>query len=458
MNKKIRWILLVVFVLLLVGGFLIYKFYFTKPKESKKTTQEAFKLDKTKVETHLSKIMGTKGAYWQRMFELWWEEVETKQGSFDWDEVDERMKESNKMGIIPIVTIKPFANWDQDACHDEEYEADYHGPEKEGGRKVKVGKPCDMDAYADFLKKAVERYDGDGKNDMDGLTIPVKYWEIMNEPSMQGGGTGGMGEELKFFVGTSEEYLEILKISYETIKEADSEAKVLHAGMAGMQKNFQDFWRPVFENKGGDYFDIANIHTINTDERREDMYIMKFIEFLTEYNLEDKPIFVTETQFGDLVGEPTDLEAFENLIARSTIFALAQGADKLFFIENWLFWDTEKDPENKLKFDSQATKSSTHKVYLNLIDKLNSFDKIEVLTEDYTENSTDVDGTTLNIGHYKFIDGDDIVYVLIGGEQLPEELINWGELKVTDIYGETRTVFGGDSSILSNSPIFVENL
>ena len=29
----------------------------------------------------------------------------------------------------------------------------------------------------------VERYDGDGVDDMPGLEIPVKHWEIDNEPS-----------------------------------------------------------------------------------------------------------------------------------------------------------------------------------------------------------------------------------------------------------------------------------
>ncbi len=457
MNKKIWWILLIVFVLLLMGGFLVYKFCFIKPQESKKTTQEAFKLDKAKAETHLSKIMGTKGAYWQRRSELWWEEVESDKGKFDWDEVDKRIKESNKMGIIPIVTIKPFANWDQNACHDSKYEADFHGPEKEGGKKVKVGKPCNMNAYANFLKKAVERYDGDNKNDMPDLTIPIKHWEIMNEPSMQGGGTGGMGEELKFFVGTSDEYFEILKTSYETIKEADKSAKVLHAGMAGMQKNFQDFWRPIFEKGGGEYFDIANIHTINTDKQREDMYVRKFKKFLAEYNLDDKPIFITEVQFGKLVGKPDNLEEFEQLIARSTIFALAQGADKLFYIENWMFWDSKKGPEEKLEFDKSALESSTHKVYLNLVDKINEFDKIEILQEEFKENSQDNEGTTLNFGHYKFINGNDVIYVLIGGEQLPKELQNQDKLKITDIYGESEEITASEIT-LSDSPIFVETL
>ena len=453
-----KWpIIILIIVLLIIGGYFIYQRYLSTNRKAQDETPDIVELDTEEEVTHLSKIWDTKNVYWQRAFELWWEEVEAKEGEFDWDDLDSRMQEINNNNVYPIVTIKPFANWDQDACHeDSSYEAESHIATKDNPKSdqtIKVGAPCDIDAYAKFLAKAVERYDGDGEDDMPDLKIPVKYWEIMNEPSMQGGNEGGMGEELKFFVGTSDEYLEILKKSYQTIKKADPEAKVLHAGMAGMQENFLDFWRPIFDQGGGNYFDIANIHTINTDKNREDMYIFKFKEFLAEYKLESKPIFITEVQFGDLVGEPENLAEFEKLIARSTVFALGLGADKLFYIENWLFWDTEKDPENKLKVDQSALSGSTHKVYLNLVDKLNSFDKVEVLKQEYEEKSKDLDGATSSVCQYKFTNGNDVIYVLWGDAELPAEIT--GSLKVYDIYGEMTEV-DADELTLTDSPVFVE--
>ena len=38
-----------------------------------------------------------------------------------------------------------------------------------------LSKPCSMDDYKNFLIKLVDRYDGDGSNDMPGLTKPIKY-------------------------------------------------------------------------------------------------------------------------------------------------------------------------------------------------------------------------------------------------------------------------------------------
>jgi len=356
------------------------------------------------------------------------------------------------MEVYPLVIVDPFANWDQDSCHPEERYIAEHDPMK-GGR-IKVGKPCDMNAYVRFLERAVERYDGDGENDMPGLTIPIKYWEIMNEPSMQGGSTGGMGEELKFFVGTPAEYLEILRTSYQTIKRIDPEAKVAHAGMAGVHENFRNFWTPVFEAGGGNYTDIANIHTISTDEQREDLYVIRFKRFIEQFGLEDKPIWITEVQFRELAKRPKDLKGFEVLLAKSSVFALALGADKLFYVENWLHWDDGWGPEPKMEGKKEEElETSTHQAYLNLVEKINDFDRIETIKEEYVENPGDHNGASSQIGQYKFVSGTEAIYVLWGEEALPAEIS--GKIKVTDIWGESRIIQAKDL-VLSNEPVFVE--
>jgi hypothetical protein len=338
------------------------------------------------------------------------------------------VREFQSKDAYVLFVISPFASWDQETCHPEKMYESHFDPKK--GGKLKVGKPCDMKAYKNFLRKLVERYDGDGIDDMPGLKIPIKYWEILNEPSMQDG-------DEKFFVGTSEEYLDILKTSYETIKEADPEAKVLHAGIAGMDKEFQEFWDPIM-SEAKNYFDIANIHSITTDEKREDLNILKFKKFLEKHNINNKPIWVTEVQFGELDEEPEDIEKFNFLMIRSSVFSLALGADKLFYIQNWLYW---KDSEKM------------QRAYETLVKYINDFDKIEVLAEKYKENEGDFNGFTSIIGQYKFIQGPERVYVLWGNAKLPEEIS--GKIKVTDIYGESK-IINSSEFILSEKPVFVE--
>jgi hypothetical protein len=450
--KKITPVALVsILVILAFGmGFFFHALFFDCEIQTTPTTSSPVTLDSGKESTHLSKVLDTEGVYWQRMFDLYWNEVESVKGELDWSSIDEHVKELNKMEVYLLAMVKPFANWDQDTCHGEEYEATYDA--RKGGT-VKVGKPCDMEAFKEFLAKAVERYDGDGLEDMPGLTVPVKYWEIMNEPSMQGGTEGGMGEDLKFFVGTSQEYLDILKASYEVIKQADPEAKVVQGGQAGMHDDFVDFWTPVFDGGGADYFDIANMHAISINESNESLYIIRFKEFLERYDAEDKPIWVTEVQFGDLTKGPDDLEEFETLMVRASVFSLAQGADKLFYIENWTHWDDE-DGDMKKKFDSEEfADNSTHKVYLNLVDKVNEFDEIVIIKEEYEESERDHEGASSQVGQYKFVNGDSVVYVLWGDEVVPSEIS--GKVTVTDIYGDSVNVNAVDI-VLSDVPVFVE--
>lgn len=455
--------IIVIIVVLGVGGLFVYNNYFSKEQKEESSPQKtkSVQLGLQKEATHLSKVADTKGAYWMRGGWLYWNSIEPEKGKFDWEFSDNQMKEMQAGEVYLLPVIFPYASWDQEACHPEKKYVANFDPGK--GGQIKVGKPCDMVAYENFLTKIVERYDGDGKDDMPGLKIPIKYWEIMNEPSMQGGSTGGMGEELKFFVGAPAEYVEILKASYETIKKADPAAKVLHAGMAGMHKNFVDFWTPIFESGAGKYFDIANIHSISTNESTEDLYLIRFKRFLKKFSLEGKPIWVTEAQYGDLQNKPDNIQEFDKLVARSAVFALAQGADKLFFIDNWTFWDQQegaKPPEDEEGKDKgpkpklNLSNNTTHKVYLNLVDKINSFDKVETLNEKYHENVADNEGATTDIGHYKFINGNKVVYVLWGENSAVAPEIT-GKLKVTDIYGESKEI---DSSNLkpSDSPVFVE--
>ncbi len=480
LKSKIFWItLLIILVIFSVIGFFIWNTYFSEKStetetQPQKTKSQALKLDSQKESTHISKVAGVEDAYFVRGFDVVWNSIEPEEGKFNWEETDNRIGDSDMGEVYYLSIIWPYANWDQKACHTEEkYKATGHL--KRGNEDLYMGAPCNMEAYANFIEKVVERYDGDGIDDMPGLITPVKYWEILNEPSMQGGSLGGAGEDLKFFVGTPQEYFEILKTSYETIKKADSEAKVLHAGMAGMQEEFVEFWTPVFELGAGDYFDIANIHSISTSERTEDLFLISFKKFLESFGISDKPIWVTEAQYGDLQDEPNNKAEFEKLMARSVVFSLAQGADKIFMIENWIFWDNKEllappeppkdkeegvdyqekkdDKKEKPKFD--LTNNTTHKVYLNLVNKINIFDSIETIKEEYKQNNEKGDGATSQISQYKFINGDDIVYVLWGNAELPAEIT--GTVKVTDIYGKTQELNASDIQ-LSNSPIFVEIL
>ena len=248
-----------------------------------------------------------------------WSEIERSRGTYDWMMVDWNVMAWQTDRLAVLATVWPFNSWDQKSCHGDEPKI--HPVLRELPRRLFA--PCDAAAYRDWLTALVERYDGDGVDDMPGLAYPIRHWEIANEPAMQGG-------HGYFFQGTSADYLDLLATSASTIRTADPEALVLTGGQAGMQPEFTDFWRPVLLEAGGS-FDIGNIHSIGSDSS---FFSAPYREFLDSYGHADIPFWVTEALL------PTRPEFFGqraptgDQLARDTFTgfasALADGADRIF--------------------------------------------------------------------------------------------------------------------------------
>lgn len=250
-----------------------------------------------------------------------WGFVETSRGAFDFDAADNWVHEAGSNGVALVGTIWPYADWDQAACHAssacEVSAADAFYPQSKDGRNEGIPEsrcaPCDMDAYDSFLSRIVERYDGDGMDDMPGLQVPVKYWEVLNEPEMASDG-------LTFFRGTKQEYVSILKASYETVKAACADCTVLQGGAAGMDASMLEYWGGVLDLGAAQYFDIANIHYIKHGDLST-LNVRAFKELLAAHGV-DKPLWVTEAEYDS-----------ESQIEGSVTGALAAGAEKVFFTQ-----------------------------------------------------------------------------------------------------------------------------
>jgi len=365
-----------------------------------------------------------------------WNSIEREKGKYDWREHDECVGEiqSYNMAILPV--ILPFAEWDQ---------ANW-GPV--GGTTPLVfedwwgrgrRKPYDMDAYRRFVSALVERYDSDGIGDMPGLRYPIKYWQAGLAPSVQEG-------YYAYFDGSSEDYLEVLKATYQAVKEADPEAKVLHAGMGAMKPENVSFWEPIFE-KGSQYFDIANVHIIwpfaemgapklarTGAIARAELTVPEFKKLLSEYGI-DKPIWVTEASYD--TWNDVSLEEHGQIFVRSYVSSFASGADKFFYYIYRALPSESSLAKRLALIDENGERRPAAYGLKTLIEKLDRFTSAEKLAE----------------GQYKFMVEGEAIYVLWGSGKIPEEIT--GEVLVTDIYGkETRT----DSSAikLTESPIFVE--
>ena len=180
-----------------------------------------------------------------------WGSIENSPGVFDWDEADFEVIHSQYYGFNIIATIWPFADWDQEVCNDALSSSQTQMFSELGSYR---NKPCDMTAYKNFVKSLVERYDGDGVDDMPDLVVPIKYWEVSNEPSMQ--------EDLVFFSGSSSDYYDILNLSLMIIRFTNINFNTLGGISIGpfvvdMEKVFEEYISRLVSSLSS-----VNIHSV----------------------------------------------------------------------------------------------------------------------------------------------------------------------------------------------------
>ena len=90
-------------------------------------------------------------------------------------------------------------------------------------------RPKDVAKYQRWVRAVVERYDGDGVDDMPGLTAPIKFWQVDNEPPRR-----------------REGYADLVRITSQAVKEADPTAKVL---IGGLEIPFDDYRERIYEQE-----------------------------------------------------------------------------------------------------------------------------------------------------------------------------------------------------------------
>ena len=211
-----------------------------------------------------------------------WNKIEKEKGNFFWQEVDKYVVYSQDHNQTIIATIWPYANWEQKSCKRKKGRSPF------GKRFSKyLSKPCSMDNYKTFLLALVDRYDGDGSNDMPGLTKPIIYWEIMNEPEFK-----------MFFRGSEDEFVEIFNFSAKIIKEKQDDAVIIMAGAAGMFPENKKYWKSALP-RIIDNLDITNIHHITTPDGKcdKEFWVDEFSSLLKSLKI-NKPIWVTEAMVG----------------------------------------------------------------------------------------------------------------------------------------------------------------
>jgi hypothetical protein len=217
---------------------------------------------------------------------LQWQLIRIRPGEFDWSTTDRLLKATQMRQIDVLFTLRSIYSGSTKK----------HLSEKRG--YVSSSGPVDIKQWVHFVETLATRYRGQGV-----------HYEIENEVN---------GEA--FWTGTLEEYLELLKVSYNVIKRADPQAKVLPSAMGcGILRNFQmDFARQEMWKRHDHWlqsilstrtFDVVSIHDyyfpsdIVANGLTFHSYLEHIRDLMKKSGLGDRPVWITETGY---VSSPAD--------------------------------------------------------------------------------------------------------------------------------------------------------
>ena len=266
------------------------------------------------------------GLKWGRAHYLTWSMVQPTKDAiankvYDWSDSDSVLG-SYPEGFNVLENIVAFsAKMDETGEHLENFSFPTKNDEKN---------------YSRFVEKSVERYDGDGKDDMPNLKNPIKYWQVDNEPDAKTTDWKG--------------YSNTLKLTYQAVKKACPDCQVVVGGMALGQNGLANFFKPAIEGLDAQYFDIFDYHFYgNKDEwLKNGEQAEEIRKIFPNYDFE---IWLTET--GTWSGKPAfppSQTAFQSekeqaaALIKYYVYPFSKGVKKIFWA--WGILEGFGGPEN----------------------------------------------------------------------------------------------------------------
>lgn len=390
-------------------------------------TQEARNTINTKV-ARFGPVMQAGGiAAYRDVANLPWGMIEPAKGDYNFSLLDLLVQGYQTWGIDYVGVAMPFASWDL-ASHPPAATVCQHFFTEDykylayGGR---MDRYVDLAAFTTMLQKAVERYDGDGIDDMTGLTRTVKYWQIQNEPE---------GADCGQFRNDASAFFELMRSSHNAVKAACPDCQVLNGGAGLVDKSKQggSFWWDYANLGGKAYIDIVALHfNDGKSPGTQDVSLLETSLANVKNALGvDKPIWLTE--FGVMIDIPpggfvslTETQA-ASWYTRFYAAGLNSGAKRFF--------------SDAQSFFSITTGNNVTRLLPYYTNKL-----LEAKLGNFTASKK------LANGQYRFIVNGKAVYVLWSG--IPAELK--GSVSAYDLYGTESIVDAGNLRPTQEWPLLV---
>ncbi len=235
-----------------------------------------------------------------------WSSMELSRGNYDWSKLDSIVEYMQGKGVDLLFTFGRTPQW-----------ASSSPAQNCAGGPGQCAPPSDFNDWATFVQAIASRYKG-----------RIKYYELWNEPDAE-----------RFWTGTTVQLVQMAKLAYPIIKQADPAAQVLTPAPQGV--NGYLWMEGYFAAGGQQYADTVAFHgypgydgqnRANAPETWIKI-LLNMNSALAYYNVH-KPLWDTEFswEFNDRLADPTQQAAF---VARMYVLHWLYGVDRAY----WDMWD-----------------------------------------------------------------------------------------------------------------------
>jgi len=170
-----------------------------------------------------AKIFGASGFGWVNFAEISWIKIERRPPvkgvhHYDWNELDRAVTMWQRRNFQIAMSLRMLNGW-------------FAGPVRYNPKGIPIAQayitnsdrlPAEnhMEDYREWITALVERYDGDGADDMEGLRYPVLHYQVGNEYSNP-----------MFWTGTLDDYAELLKETRKAARKASPNVRIISNGI-----------------------------------------------------------------------------------------------------------------------------------------------------------------------------------------------------------------------------------
>ena len=297
------------------------------------------------LEAHLEEAKGALakiGARWTRGHTLAWPRLNYmrwRQEGESWERMDAWVRHAQDQKLKLVAMIGP---WRGNRTHED----------------TEVFELGDLETgYIAFVRAAVERYDGDGVDDMPGLRASIDHWEIDNEPDFKNAPFRPNGRVRTDFAVESQ-FAKLTVLTAKAIREAHSgKVQILNGGIGAPQsKHGWKYFQGLMKEDGFlDSIDVLSFH-VYMHEQKVSKLKQAIGRFRTGPNT-NTPLWLTETSVPSLTEKPArwwiDEKWQAEMLCRVFITALEYGVERVF-------WHTLIDPPPRIQNRPQRRGKGTN--------------------------------------------------------------------------------------------------